>query len=230
MKRLSIILFIMLFACLLTVVASAKTLIFVDETGNELLTCLTEGSNDYPIESYSGSGFPKYDADGDALTWYRKSSKTIETGVVQYTVTCAKTKDLVTDNGDGILTQSEISQYSNLVSITFDANCGITEFGNNSADGGLFHRTDSARLYLLFVDIPDSVTKLPKHCFRNAVRLLNVGMSENSKITDFGKASFYACLSMKSIYIPKGVTTFKTDYEEGENKNIILYIAEISEK
>ncbi len=222
-KILTILLLVIAFACMLTMVASAKTLVFVDETGNEMLTCETEGTNDYPIQSYSGDGFPKYDADGDALTWYRASSTTLESGVVQYTVKSGKTKDLVTDDGDGILTQSEIGQYSYLVSITFDEDCGITEFGNNSAGSGLFHRTGNDRLYFLFINIPDSVTKLPKHAFRNCVRLLNVGMSENSKIIDLGEGSFFGCLSMKSIYIPKGVTTLKTDYTSDSTNNSSKY-------
>ncbi|MBQ7226341.1 MAG: leucine-rich repeat domain-containing protein [Clostridia bacterium] len=194
-----------------TLAISAATYICVDEETNEELFRYEIASGKYPITSYSGAGFAKYDDEGDALTWYRTGTSTLETGEMQYTVASAKTKTLVKDNGDGILQSSEITNYGKLMSITFDKDCGITEFGTNDSNSGLFHKTSNMEIFL-FVDIPDSVTKLNDYCFRNCICLLNVGISENSKLTDLGSASFFGATSLRSIYIPKGVTVLKTQF------------------
>ena len=92
-----------------TLAISAATYICVDEETNEELFRYEIASGKYPITSYSGAGFAKYDDEGDALTWYRAGTSTLETGEMQYTVASAKTKTLVKDNGDGILQSSEIT-------------------------------------------------------------------------------------------------------------------------
>lgn len=194
-----------------TIVASAKSYICVDEETEEEIFRYEIASGDYPITSYSGTGFAKYDSDGDALTWYRSATETLDSGEIKYTVTSLKTKDAVKDDGDGVLTASEITNYNNLMSITFDENSGITEFGTNSSGSGLFHKTSNQGIFL-FANIPDSVTKLSNNCFRNCISLISIGISENSKLTDMGAASFFGATSLRSIYIPKGVTRLKTEF------------------
>ena len=147
-KNLFTILFVALFMCIFTLVASAKTVIFVEETDNgdgtttetELYRYETNGTSDYPIISHSGIGFDKYDDEGDALTWYATKTIYLESGEIKYPVTKAKTQSLIVDDGDGILNKSEIAQYSNLVSVTFDDDCKITKFAAESNGNGLFYR------------------------------------------------------------------------------------------
>ena len=186
-----------------TIVASAKSYICVDEETEEIIFRYEIASGDYPITSYSGTGFAKYDSDGDALTWYRSATETLESGEIKYMVASLKTKDAVKDDGDGVLTASEITNYNNLMSITFDENSGITEFGTNSSGGGLFHKTYNQGIFL-FANIPDSVTKLSNNCFRNCISLISIGISENSKLIDMGSASFFGATSLRSIYISQG--------------------------
>ena len=217
-KNLLTMLFVMIFMCLFAVIASATTVIFVETvdngdgttTENELYRYETSGKNIFPVISHGGIGFEKYDDDGDALTWYATATINLESGETKYPVKKVKTKNLIVDNGDGILTQSEVNQINNLVSVTFDEDCGITEFALRSNGSGLFYRDASQARYFLFIDIPDSLTKMSDNCFRNATCLLEIGISENSRLTDFGAATFYGCTSMKSIYIPAGVTEFRT--------------------
>lgn len=192
--------------CLFALCASATTRVFVDEASGEEIFRVVIAKGDYPITEYSGTGFDKYDSDGDALAWYYIKSTEISSGVFQYTVKSEKTKDLLTDDGDGILKSSEIKNYDRLVAITFGEDLEINEFASK-----LFHKT-SGQHYFLFVNVPDSVTKLGDNCFRNCISLLEVEISENSKLTDLGAASFFGCTSLRSIYIPKGVTTLKTEY------------------
>ena len=191
------------------IVASAKTYICVDENTNEEIFRYEIASGDYPITSYSGVGFAKYDSDGNALTWYRKTTETLDSGEVKYTVAAQKTRDIISDD-DGILLRNEITNYDNLMSITFPENLGITEFGVDSGSG-LFHKTYNQGFFL-FIDIPDTVTKLNKNCFRNCTSLIEVNISENSRLNDLGAASFFGATSLRSIYIPKGVTSLKTEF------------------
>ena len=191
------------------IVASAKTYICVDENTGEEIFRYEIASGDYPITSYSDNGFDKYDSEGNALTWYRKATETLDSGVVKYTVAAQKTRDIISDD-DGILLRNEIANYDNLMSITFDENLGITEFGVDSSSG-LFHKTYNQGFFL-FIDIPDTVTKLNKNCFRNCTSLLEVNISENSCLNDLGAASFFGATSLRSIYIPKGVTSLKTEF------------------
>ena len=218
-RKLLTLLLVVIFAFILALATSAKTIIFVEEVKaqddstvkNELFRYNTSGSNAYPATSYSGVGFEKYDEDGDALTWIWKKTSTLDTGETQYTVEAVKTKTLINDNGDGVLTQAEISEYNKLVSVTFDEDCGITKFGNNNSGSGLFHKS-GYNSYFVVVNIPDCVEEWSDNCFRNCTNLVEINMSENSKLTDFGKASFFGCTSLRSIYIPKNVTVFKTQY------------------
>lgn len=196
---------VLVLVCAFVMVISATTTICVDEENTELFRFETSGSTTYPITSYSGTGFARYDSEGDALTWYWLETTTLETGEKQYTVASAKTKTLVSDDGDGILKSSEITKFNHLVSITFDEDCGITEFSK-----GAFHKTSNT-VFFLFAHIPDSVTKLGDNCFRNCTSLLEVKISENSKLTEMGSASFFGATSLRSIYIPKGVTALRTE-------------------
>ena len=215
-KILLTLLMLVMLISVFAVVVSAKAYICVDETTGKEVFAYEIASGDYPITSYSADRFAKYDSEGNALTWLRVKTTTLETGVVQYTVKAEKTRDIIKDNGDGILQSSEITGYSNIMSITFDDDCGITEFGQNSKNSGLFHKLDNDKNYFLFADIPDSVTKLSNSCFRNCIALIDVRISENSKLEDFGFASFSGCTSLRSIYIPKGIKTLKTDYVASE--------------
>ena len=223
-KKLLTILFTVLFICMLTLIVSAKTVVFVETIDNgdgtttetELYRYETNGTSDYPIISHEGIGFDKYDDEGDALTWYATTTIYLESGEVKYPVTKAKTKNLIVDDGDGILMPSEIGQINNLVSVTFDDDCKITEFAGEPNRNGLFYRDGGQAKYFLFIDVPDSVITISDNCFRNAFCMLEISLSENSKLTDFGAATFYGCTSMKSIYIPKGVTEFRTIDEAGE--------------
>ena len=210
---------VLVLMCAFVMVISATTTICVDEENTELFRFETSGSTTYPITSYSGTGFARYDSEGDALTWYWLKTTTLETGEKQYTVASAKTKTLVSDDGDGILKSSEITKFNYLVSITFDEDCGITEFSK-----GAFHKTSNS-VFFLFAHVPDSVTKLGDNCFRNCTSLLEVKISENSKLTEMGSASFFGATSLRSIYIPKGVTALRTEstsdkyWENGFFKN-----------
>ena len=197
--------FVASLVCLFALCASATTRVFVDEESGEEIFRVVISSGDYPITEYSGGGFDKYDADGDALAWYYLKSTEISSGTFQYTVKSEKTKDLLTDE-DGVLKSSEIKNYDKLVAITFGEDLQINEFASR-----LFHKT-SGQHYFMFVNIPDSVTKLGDNCFRNCISLLEIGISENSKLTDLGAASFFGCTSLRGVYIPKGVTTLKTEY------------------
>ena len=132
------------------IVASAKTYICVDENTGEEIFRYEIASGDYPITSYSDNGFDKYDSEGNALTWYRKATETLDSGVVKYTVAAQKTRDIISDDY-GILLRNEIANYDNLMSITFDENLGITEFGVDSSSG-LFHKTYNQGFFL-FIDL-----------------------------------------------------------------------------
>lgn len=206
-KRLFLsIMLVFLFVCAFALCASATTRVFVDEQSGEELFRVVVSKGDYPITEYSGTGLKKYDSDGDALTWYYLQTTEVESGTFQYKVKGVKTKELLTDDGDGILERNEIQNYDRLVSITLDEDLKITEFATK-----LFHKT-SGQQYFLFVNVPSSVTKLGDNCFRNCISLIEVEIPNDSKLTDLGAASFFGCTSLKSIYIPKGVTTLKTEY------------------
>lgn len=198
---------VLVLVCAFAMVISAANFVYVDEaTGEELFRCTTSGTTTYPITSYSGKGFARYNADGEALTWYYVSDEVLETGEKQYTVASAKTKTLVVDDGDGILKSSEITKYNHLVSITFDEDCGITEFSK-----AVFHKTTNSGFFL-FAHVPDSVTKLGDSCFRNCYSLIEIEISEKSQLTDMGAASFFGATSLRNIYIPKGVSVLKTEF------------------
>ena len=91
---------VLVLMCAFVMVISATTTICVDEENTELFRFETSGSTTYPITSYSGTGFARYDSEGDALTWYWLKTTTLETGEKQYTGASAKTKTLVSDDGD----------------------------------------------------------------------------------------------------------------------------------
>lgn len=213
MKRFLTMLFIIACACVFTLVASAYTVSFVDEDGNEVYNYVTlndNNSGNYTVSHTEQNPFLKYDADGDALTYYVTTEKTDTTNGTKYiyTVTSEKTKNLITVT-DGSVSFNDSKIFKNIVSVAFDESYEITEFPSE------FFKKDNSVQYeakLLFIHVPDSVVTIGNGAFRNATALLHCYLTENSSLTDFGTGSFWGATSLRSIYIPKGVTSLRTNF------------------
>ena len=213
MKRFLTVLFIAVCVCIFTVVASAYTVSFVDENGNEIYNYVTLNDNDtgnYTVSHTEQNPFSKYDADGDALTYYVSAEETDKTNGTKYvyTVTSEKTKNLITvTNGSVSFNDSKI--FKNVVSVAFDESSGITTFPEE-----MFKKSNgvSFESKLLFVHVPDSVVTIGDGAFRNATALLYCYITESSSLTDFGAGSFWGATSLRSIYIPKEVTALRTNF------------------
>lgn len=213
MKRFLTMLFIIACACVFTLVASAYTVSFVDEDGNEVYSYVTLNNNDtgnYTVSHTEQNPFLKYDAEGDALTYYVSAQTTDTTNGTKYiyTVKSDKTKNLITVT-DGSVSFNDSKIFKNIVSVAFDESYEITEFPSEffKKDNGVQNEAK-----LLFVHVPDSVVTIGDGAFRNATALLHCYLTENSSLTDFGAGSFWGATSLRSIYIPKEVTALRTTF------------------
>ncbi len=222
-KKLLAIIFMVALVCILAVVACADTVTYKDEAGNTLYTYATLNNNSAsnPVVSHDEENpFAKYDSDGDALTWYVTDTVNSNNNYT-FTVVAEKTKDIITVNDKGEFTFNESKFNNNLVSIAFDEDAGITTFTAMQ-----FHRTSEVmERKFIFIHIPDSLTTMQSSVFLNATCLINCYISESSGLTDMGEGTFRGATSLKSIYIPKGVTRLRTEetndkyWENGMFKN-----------
>ena len=213
MKRFLTLLFVIMCVCIFTAVASAYTVSFVDEGGNEVYSYVTLNDNDtknYTVSHTEQNPFLKYDAEGDALTYYVSATATDTTSGTKYiyTVKSDKTKNLITVT-DGSVSFNDSKIFKNIVSVAFDESSGITSFSKE-----LFKKANgvSEESKLLFIHFPDSLVTINDGAFRNATALLQCYISESSRLTDFGAGSFWGATSLRSIYIPKEVTSLRTTF------------------
>ncbi|MBQ3589511.1 MAG: leucine-rich repeat domain-containing protein [Clostridia bacterium] len=213
MKRFLTLLFVIMCVCIFTAVASAYTVSFVDEGGNEVYSYVTLNDNDtknYTVSHTEQNPFLKYDAEGDALTYYVSATATDTTNGTKYiyTVKSDKTKNLITVT-DGSVSFNDSKIFKNIVSVAFDESSGITSFSKE-----LFKKANgvSEESKLLFIHFPDSLVTINDGAFRNATALLQCYISESSRLTDFGAGSFWGATSLRSIYIPKEVTSLRTTF------------------
>lgn len=79
-------------------------------------------------------------------------------------------------------------------------NLPVTEIGER-AFAYSKHTSD-----ITYVSIPDSVTKIGLNAFHNRSELVTVDISGASSLTEIGRNAFSGNGSLKSIYIPQGVT------------------------
>lgn len=174
------------------IVGSATTY-YTDGT-TEYFEC--EIADTYHIDSYviKNGGFPKVDADGDALTWYLVSTEADEqTGDITKTVASVKTKDVYNDS-----TSSYTGIDKNkIVSANYEVGTTtVPEFGKYS---GTYNKE------LLFIYIPDAVTTLPMRFCQN-VPVVFCEFSENSMCSSWGDLVFYGAKSLRELFIPKYFT------------------------
>ena len=179
----------------LAMVGSATTY-YTDGT-TEYFEC--EIANTYHIDSYviKNGGFPKYDSDGDALTWYLVSTETdSETGDIIKTVASVKTKNY---HNNGTYS-APLTKY-NVVSANFDAGTSkIPVYGG--MDGGQSKE-------ILFIYVPDAVTTLDFR-FCQLASVVKCEFSENSQCSSWAGLTFWGAKSLREIHIPKLMTKFPT--------------------
>ncbi len=194
-KRIIFLLCVTLMLVALAIVGSATTY-YTDGT-TEYFEC--EIADTYHIDSYiiKNGGFPKVDADGDALTWYLVSTETdSETGHITKTVASVKTRDYIT----GTTFSAPLTKY-NVVSVNFDK-------GTNKIPA--FGEMDGAQSKeILFIYVPDEVTSLPfRFCQLTSVVVCEFG--ENSQCDTWDGLTFWGAKSLREIFIPAQLTAFPT--------------------
>lgn len=195
MKKKILFLICIALSCMALAIIGSATTYYTDGT-TEYLEC--EIADTYHIDSYivKNGGFPKVDADGDALTWYLVSTETdSETGHVTKTVASVKTKDVY--NG-------ETATYTGI-----DKNLIVSaNYENDTANVPVFGAfSGEYNKELLFIYIPDAVTTLPYRFCQN-VPVVICEFTENSMCSSWNNLVFWGAKSLREIFIPKHFVKF----------------------
>lgn len=233
-KVLLVSLMVMLFVCLFVISASAATygesnVYYFDSSVEELATkqisdamfTSTRDANDI-ITSYSGA-FPKTNANGDAISWYKTGQETVN-GNIYVSVSSFVTTD---SNYCTINASSGMYKFitangptkQNIVSINFPNNANIKSFSDGSAYG-LYAQTGNykpANTELLFAYFPN--TWKDTNRIVQATTVLEVYFDVNAPIDQINgqalkegqmnETAFHSCKSLRKIVFPKTLVTIK---------------------
>ena len=197
------------------------------------------------IREDSGIGFAKYDAEGNALSWYVVSEEVLYDDSGNYLGKNVVVKSALTIGGVGTMdenglytvgqgTVSGITSLS-LVSANFFGT-GVKSFPDemfktNVSDddrkvvgtyftgnwSGDYSCVAAPGSYLAFLYLPDTLEAIPtKFCYRSPLRVLEF---ENnvSLYTTLPRDAFQFCASLKILTIPEGITTLPDYVKVKEN-------------
>lgn len=201
-KLLKITILVTVFACIFALCASASTI--YKYNGEEIFSF--EFDENSVISSYEGE-FPKYDEQGNALTWYVTSTATQGNDTVK-TVEKVLTTDenyFTISNGKYTYKTNTVTNL-NVVSACFPDDAGITEL--NLANGG--YRQGSMYTYnpngseILFVYLPKTLKVLPER-IGQASKILICDIPFEAQIESISKVAFHHSKNLREINIPATV-------------------------
>lgn len=235
MKRLlKAVLFIALFACVFALSVGASY-IYKNEQGEtmftfEMATAVTNKDHKV-IKTYQGE-FPKFDGQGNALTWYVTKTETVDGNTVK-TVASVKTLDsdyfTLSDNGNYTYggTKGKIVTQYNVVSVNFPYDSGISTLSlenNGYKASGYAYSPFSTEL--LFLYLPNTLTALPERIVQNS-KVLICDIPSEASFTSISRVAFYHAKCLREINIPSSV---KIIYSVSANEGTTFYQCESLKK
>ncbi len=236
-KILLISLMVAMLLCILAISASAYTPAksynyYVDSLAEENLVYSATTKMDPSRGRYemtvteSGDGFAKFDADGNALTWYVISDTTDAEGNRHIVCKGVKTiGEAGTVDANGLYTYGGGTETAvtnkNVVSVCFYGT-GVKTLPNNvyqcvssnppSGSNGEYN-VFADDTHLMFLYLPKTLTAFPAYmCQRSSVRIIEfednqIAATEIVGAQSGGNSPFAFCGNLKEIRIPEGIQT-----------------------
>lgn len=175
----------------------------------------------------SGVGFAKFDADGNALTWYIVEESTDSTTARNIVCKAVKTMgEAGTVDANGLYTYGNGTEAGvtskNVVSVCFYGT-GVKKLPDNvyqSVAADAPHTSEYTVFVggsrILFLYLPKTLTAFPAYmCQRSPVRVVEfednqIAATEIKGVESGGNSPFAFCGNLKAITIPEGIKTMST--------------------